>query len=113
LLLEGRPFLSGAYAPDLARAALDLLVDSETGAWHLSNRGAVSRQEFARLFSALDMKADPAARLVVLASERGILMPSLRDAIERLGAISAAIGVGGVGGAVRSLQRSRDYYWKE
>jgi dTDP-4-dehydrorhamnose reductase len=87
--LEGRPFLSGSYAPDLVRAALDLLVDGETGAWHLSNQGAVSVAEFARLFPSLRASPAAARRLIVLGSERGSAMPSLGDALERHCAIHA------------------------
>jgi dTDP-4-dehydrorhamnose reductase len=81
--LENRFFLGGSYAPDLVRAALDLLVDGETGAWHLSNQGAVSLEEFARMFSNLGAAPPAVRRLVVLGSERGTPMPSLRDALER------------------------------
>ena len=34
--------ISPTYVPDLVNAALDLLIDGETGIWHLANRGAVS-----------------------------------------------------------------------
>jgi dTDP-4-dehydrorhamnose reductase len=40
--------VSPTYVPDLAHAALDLLLDGESGIWHLSNNGAVSWYELAR-----------------------------------------------------------------
>jgi dTDP-4-dehydrorhamnose reductase len=35
------------YVPDLCHATLDLLVDGETGIWHLANQGKLSWYEFA------------------------------------------------------------------
>ena len=61
--------------------------DGETGAWHLSNTGAVPAGSFARL-----LPASPGSRLVVLESERGRLMPSLQDALERHHDSAAARG---------------------
>lgn len=86
---EAMPFLTGTYLPDMVRTALDLLVDGESGVWHLSNEGAVSRREFASLFGIDTGEAAADARLVVLSSERGILMPSLRDAFTRHRALLA------------------------
>jgi dTDP-4-dehydrorhamnose reductase len=40
--------VSPTYVPDLVHAALDLLLDGESGIWHLSNDGAVSWYELAR-----------------------------------------------------------------
>jgi dTDP-4-dehydrorhamnose reductase len=40
--------VSPTYVPDLVHAALDLLLDGESGIWHLSNEGAVSWYELAR-----------------------------------------------------------------
>lgn len=54
-LARGEPFhacshtrVSPTYVPDLCHAALDLLIDGETGLWHLANDGEVSWYEFAR-----------------------------------------------------------------
>ena len=44
--------ISPTYVPDLVNASLDLLIDGETGIWHLANRGAVSWGELARLVAA-------------------------------------------------------------
>jgi len=90
--------VSPTYVPDLADTCLDLLIDDESGIWHLANGGDVSWFEFAQLASAqADMAADSlcpvrgpcageaAARpaYAVLASERATLMPSLEGAITR------------------------------
>ncbi len=79
---EGRPFVTATYAPDLVRAALDLMIDGENGLWHLSNQGAVPFADYAGLFSlAEESSVDAPARLVVLGSERGTIMPPLREAL--------------------------------
>jgi dTDP-4-dehydrorhamnose reductase len=39
--------ISPTYVPDLCHATLDLLVDGETGIWHLANQGKLSWYEFA------------------------------------------------------------------
>jgi dTDP-4-dehydrorhamnose reductase len=41
-------FMSPTFVPDLVDAALDLLIDGETGIWHLSNPACMSWEEFAR-----------------------------------------------------------------
>jgi dTDP-4-dehydrorhamnose reductase len=90
--------VSPTYVPDLVNTALDLLIDGERGLWHLTNRGAVSWAEFARLAAqcaGLDASlvvAVPTAELgqvarrpayAVLGTERGELMPPLGDAMGR------------------------------
>lgn len=91
-------FVSPTYVPDLAQAALDLLVDGERGLWHLSNQGEVSWYRFAQLAaeaagldtglvqplptSALSQVARR-PRYSVLASERALLMPRLEHAVGR------------------------------
>ncbi|HEU0135509.1 MAG TPA: SDR family oxidoreductase, partial [Allosphingosinicella sp.] len=42
-----RTRVSPTYVPDLCHAALDLLVDGETGLWHLANDGELSWFDFA------------------------------------------------------------------
>ena len=91
-------FISPTYVPDLVQSSLDLLVDGESGVWHLANRGAVSWAQFAQLAveaAQLDValvEGLPGAalgqvarrpRYSALGSERGVLMPSLHDGIER------------------------------
>lgn len=90
------------YVPDLVDAVLDLMIDGETGVWHLANQGAVSWAEFARrIAQATDF--DPAAvqgvsaerfgwaaprpAFVPLASERGRMLPTLDNAIARYAAL--------------------------
>lgn len=89
------------YVPDLCDATLDLLIDGETGIWHLSNQDAVSWLGFAqRLAHALGhdsglIEAVPAHRMgwrarrprtSTLGSERGSLLPPLQSAIDRFAA---------------------------
>jgi dTDP-4-dehydrorhamnose reductase len=90
--------ISGTYLPDLVHATLDLLVDGETGVWHLANSGAITPEQF--LIAAADMvhlnpdliDGAPISRLNhtalrpryrVLESERGQLLPPLEDALQR------------------------------
>jgi dTDP-4-dehydrorhamnose reductase len=90
--------VSPTYVPDLVQATLDLLVDGECGIWHLANRGAVTWAELARAVATLDgrdaslIDAVPSRQLGLsaprpmyspLASERGLLMPALEDALSR------------------------------
>jgi dTDP-4-dehydrorhamnose reductase len=112
-LAAGRPFeaaadlvVSPTYVPDLVNATLDLLLDGETGLRHLANDGEVSWAEFARRI-ALAMTLDPGLvrdrrhgefgwaaprpAEVVLATERGRVMPPLDEAIARFAAIMAEV----------------------
>ncbi len=90
--------ISPTYVPDLVHASLDLLIDDECGLWHLANRGAVTWAELARRASELagldsaGVEARPTSALKlaaerplysVLGSERGMLLPSLEDALAR------------------------------
>ena len=90
--------VSPTYVPDLCHSVLDLLIDAETGLWHLSNDGAVSWAEFAeRIAMACGLDSSlvervsgedlgwtaPRPERCALASERGSPMPSLDGAIER------------------------------
>jgi dTDP-4-dehydrorhamnose reductase len=90
--------VSPTYLPDLADAALDLLMDRERGVWHLASAGAVTWAELAREAvrrAALDARQVvevPHAELgwsarrparSALRSTRGALMPSLDKALER------------------------------
>ncbi|HEX8499393.1 MAG TPA: sugar nucleotide-binding protein [Pyrinomonadaceae bacterium] len=90
--------VSPTYVPELAHACLDLLIDGERGVWHLANGGAVTWAEFARRAARL---AGLDAGLVVgrtarelgllaprpaysaLGSERGVLLKTLDEALER------------------------------
>jgi dTDP-4-dehydrorhamnose reductase len=84
-----RTVVSPTYVPDLVHATLDLLIDGETGIWHLTNQGAISWHELARQaadFARLDARkvrvaeeADPAD--TSLTSNRGLLLRPLDDAL--------------------------------
>ncbi|MDT7541604.1 MAG: dTDP-4-dehydrorhamnose reductase [Acidobacteriota bacterium] len=102
-LASGRPFpaasdsvVSPTYLPDLVHACLDLLIDGESGIWHLANEGALTWVEFARSlaqragFDANLVEARPATSLRLaaarpifsaLTSERGLLLPPLETAM--------------------------------
>ncbi|MFB2923213.1 family 1 glycosylhydrolase [Aerosakkonema funiforme] len=104
-LASGQPFVAAAdaivsptYVPDLVNASLDLLIDGEFGLWHLANPSEISWADLARLaakqagFDVAQIEARPiqALSLVaprptysVLGSERGVLLPSLENAIDR------------------------------
>jgi dTDP-4-dehydrorhamnose reductase len=90
--------VSPTYVVDLVHAVLDLLIDGESGVWHLANRGALTWAELARLAAELAgvtsgrILARPTyglgrlarrPRYSVLGSERGALMPSLEEALQR------------------------------
>lgn len=90
--------VSPTYVPDLVNTTLDLLIDSESGLWHLANAGAISWADLARevtILAGLDsarIQARPANELnwvalrpaySALTSERGILLPPLDIAISR------------------------------
>ena len=90
--------VSPTYVPDLVDRVLDLLIDGETGIWHLANQGAVSWARFAEMiaeargFDSARVRAAPwrdfgwAAERpanAALVSIRGQLMPTLEDAVAR------------------------------
>jgi dTDP-4-dehydrorhamnose reductase len=90
--------VSPTYVPDLVKATLDLLIDGESGIWHLANPGVVTWAEFARLvaesagYDSRLVHACTAASLgfaavrpafTALSSERGNFMPSLEDSVDR------------------------------
>jgi dTDP-4-dehydrorhamnose reductase len=90
-------FISPTYVPHLVNTCLDILIDGETGIWHLANKGSLSWAEFAFLIAdkfdldkslihavnAADINY-PAKRPLnsVLASERGQLLPSFESAMD-------------------------------
>ena len=91
--------ISLTYVPDLVHACLDLLVDRERGYWHLANVGARTWIELVdEVANRANLKvahATHAARTqgkrrslphplsYALKSERGQLLPSLDDALQR------------------------------
>jgi dTDP-4-dehydrorhamnose reductase len=90
--------ISPTYVPDLVHTSLDLLIDGESGIWHLANAGAVTWLDLAHCAARLagvdattlrgartDALGLRAARPAssVLGSERGWVMPTLEDALAR------------------------------
>jgi dTDP-4-dehydrorhamnose reductase len=82
--------VSPTYVPDLVHSTLDLLIDGETGLWHLANDGELSWYDFA-MRVAQGSGFDPA--LVVaeegpevlsnaLTSARGVMLRSFDSALE-------------------------------
>jgi dTDP-4-dehydrorhamnose reductase len=104
-LRNGRPFtatndlvVSPTYVPDLVNTSLDLLIDRERGIWHLTNAQAMTWAELAR--KACELAGVDASGLQersaaesgytavrpafsALTSERGVLLPSVEDALAR------------------------------
>jgi dTDP-4-dehydrorhamnose reductase len=107
-LTAGRPLRAAAdlvvsptYVPDLCHAVLDLVIDGETGLWHLSNGEAVTWADFGQALAetlGLDkrlIRPAPAAEFgwrarrpqkAPLATERGRRLPDLDQAIGRYAA---------------------------
>jgi len=105
LLRQGRAWfaacdqvVSPTYLPDLVQASLDLLIDGESGLWHLTNGQALTWADFARdaaRHAGLDgslVQAVPGLELGQVArrpaysaldSARGRLLPTLDDALAR------------------------------
>jgi dTDP-4-dehydrorhamnose reductase len=90
--------VSPTYVPDLVNACLDLLVDGESGIWHLANAGAISWFELAQRAAemvGLDTRlvegcathclgySAPRPRYSALDSKRANLLPSLDNALDR------------------------------
>ena len=103
--------ISPTYVPDFVSAALDLMIDGETGLWHLANPGALSWYDFAvALAEALGLDAGlirPVSSATAdwtakrpayapLSSERASVLPTLAHAIARY---AAALREGGLGEA--------------
>jgi dTDP-4-dehydrorhamnose reductase len=102
---DGRPFaaagdmtVSPTYVPDLVNACLDLMIDKESGIWHLTNGAAMSWADLARRACAAagidpaGLEERSAAELGMsaarplnsaLSSERGLILPSFDDALGR------------------------------
>lgn len=104
-LAEGREvraaddtIVSPTYVPDLVHACLDLAIDGEQGLWHLANQSTTTWAELARKAAWLGGHAPdritpvPSSELAwraprppfsALGSARGLLLPSLDDALLR------------------------------
>jgi dTDP-4-dehydrorhamnose reductase len=95
-LARGEPVRAGrntavspTFVPDLVHATLDLLIDGETGLWHLANQGKLSWHEFATAVAegagydpALVLPIDDAPASTELTSERGFMLRPVEHAIE-------------------------------
>lgn len=85
-----RTRVSPTWVPDLCHVALDLLIDGETGIWHLANDGEISWFDFARRVAegagydpALVVAEDgPEDLSTALTSRRGRLLRSFDSALE-------------------------------
>lgn len=85
-----RTRVSPTFVPDLCHATLDLLIDGETGLWHLANDGELSWFDFARRVAdgagydpALVVADDgPEATSTALTSRRGMMLRSFDEALE-------------------------------
>lgn len=91
-------WISPTYVPDLVHATLDLLIDRESGIWHLANKGEITWAELAMAtakhndldtsliipvpLSSLNYAA-PRPNYCVLGTERGNHMRELKTALER------------------------------
>ncbi|WP_024891066.1 family 1 glycosylhydrolase [Luteimonas huabeiensis] len=90
--------VSPTYVPDLVHACLDLLIDAESGIWHLASGTALTWAEFARRAARMagadvaGLRARPHAELGLaarrprysaLGSSRAFAMPALDDALAR------------------------------
>lgn len=104
-LVAGRPIkaaegfvVTPTFVPDLVHASLDLLIDEESGIWHLTNQEPVSWFDFGRRVAEamdLDPRLITAAKpeelgwlakrpaYVPLGSRHGQLLPKLDDALKR------------------------------
>lgn len=91
-------YISPTYVPDLVNATLDLLIDGESGIWHLANLGSLTWEDFAlevaergdfaaRLVQGVPMNALGSVairpRFSVLGSDRASIMPTLDQALDR------------------------------
>lgn len=90
--------ISPTYVPDLVNTSLDLLIDEASGLWHATSQTACTWAELAQAAArTAGLRANfirpqamaafglPAARpaQTVLRSERGMVLPSLEDALGR------------------------------
>ena len=104
-LSSGRDFAAATdmtvtptYVPDLVHACLDLMIDRESGIWHLTNARPLTWFDLARQAAEMAgvdtarLQAVPAAEFgyaaarpaySAMSSERGLLLPSLEDALAR------------------------------
>ncbi len=94
-LSRGEPFradrnaaVSPTYIPDLCHATLDLLIDGETGLWHLANQGRLSWHAFAQRIAegaghdpAMVLPIEGAHSDTTLGSSKGFMLRPVEHAI--------------------------------
>jgi dTDP-4-dehydrorhamnose reductase len=73
--------VSPTYVPDLAHAALDLLIDRESGLWHVANDGAVTWFELARMAAE---RRGAGSDLVIAAQTAAVWGPAVRPVYSAL-----------------------------
>lgn len=91
-------YISPTYVPDLVNVCLDLLIDKEKGIWHLTNKGAITWAGFAQKVAEKNNLNSDLIKMQsmeqmnwralrpkysVLKSEKGVLLPSLDNALLR------------------------------
>lgn len=91
-------YISPTYVPDLVNTSLDLLIDDENGIWHLCNKGAITWADLAYetannwKLNNMFINAMPSEEIAlaarrpvysVLGSEKGVLLPTLENALQR------------------------------
>jgi dTDP-4-dehydrorhamnose reductase len=102
VVASDRTIVSPTYVPDLVHATLDLLLDGESGIWHLTNQGAISWHELAKEAAAaarLDHSAIGLLRPAngveradtSLSSRRGLLLRPLEQALSDFAEYSEAL----------------------
>ena len=85
-----RSRVSPTFVPDLCHATLDLLIDGETGLWHLANDGELSWFDFARRVAEgsgydpglVEAEDGPEETSTALWSKRGMMLRSFDSALE-------------------------------
>ena len=103
VVASDKSIVSPTYVPDLVHAVLDLLIDGETGIWHLTNQGAVSWHELAREAASMAGLGRRATARIVLAedaapadtsltSDRAILLRPLDQALRDFAHHSPSVG---------------------
>ena len=90
------------YVPELAHACLDLLIDGESGVWHLANTGAVTWADFARRAARL---AGLDERLVRGRPTRELNLAAARPTYSALGSERSAL--------LRPLDEALESYMRE
>jgi dTDP-4-dehydrorhamnose reductase len=98
ITVENDLCISPTYVPDLVNNSLDILIDDEKGIWHITNRGVTTWSELAFEVAAkwrlnnMFINSLPAKDISyqaqrpqysVLKSEKGIVLPSLDNALQR------------------------------